>query len=302
MTLLAALLAMPAHLPRMILLVGNLDRAEFWALRPALEARAPCLVAESPDQAIGLLQEARRGRFPGNAEPEWIVLAQAYPGQFPAGDVHRLRLMAPLAPVVVVEGIWSAGQWRSGPFLTGVHRVSWLEFARKFPGQWDRYRRGEAGRAEWMLPPTASDEERILVAAQMPLPRGSGPAVIWAARFDSYQWISAICRHAGLATVWCRPGQALRLDGHWAAVFDGDESASAGGQWPELRRLAASVQGGPVVVLLGQPRPEDWRCARAAGATAILNKPVAIDQLLAALHARDALDAQAAPPAARDVR
>lgn len=270
----------------MILLVGDLDREEFRPLRPALEALAPCQVAESPAKAIGLLHDIGRGHSPRGAEPEWIVLAQAYPSQFRAEDVHRLRLLAPLAPVVVVEGPWSAGQWRSGPLLAGVHRVSWLEFARKLPGQWLRFRRGQARHAEWMLPATASDEERILAAAQTPLPRGQGAAVIWTPRFDSYRWISAICRLGGFATVWCRPGQHLRLDGRWAAVFDSDASAGAQSLWPQLRRMAASVHGGPVVVLTGQPRPEDCRHAHAAGATAVLNKPLAIDQLLAALSAQ----------------
>ncbi len=268
----------------MILLVGNLDRDEFRAVRPALEACDRCLVAETPAQAIGLLQDARKRQPAGNPEPEWIVLAQAYPGQFPPHDLDRLRLLAPLAPVVVVEGPWSAGQWRAGRGLAGVHRVSWLDFPRHLADQWHRFRRGETRNAEWMLPATASEEERILLAAQSPLPRGQGPVIIGAARFDSYQWISTVCRYAGLATVWCRPGQQPRLDGHWAAVFDADETASPQSQWPQLRRLAASVQGGPVVVLLGQPRPEDCRHAHAAGATAVLNKPLAIDQLLAALQ------------------
>ncbi len=268
----------------MILLVGNLDRDEFQAIRPALEAHTRCLVAETPAQALAALETARRPQLPPQAEPQWIVLAQAYPGQFGPEEVDRLRCLAPLAPVVVVEGPWSAGPWRSGRPLVGVHRVAWLDFPRKAPDQWHRFCRGEAAGTEWMLPPTASDEERTLAAAQAPGQRRHGQVVIWTARFDCYQWISTVCRHGGYATVWCRPGQHVRLDGPWAAIFDADGFSSLESPWEELRRLAASVHGGPVVVLLGEPRPEQCRVAHAHGATAVLNKPLAIEALWAALR------------------
>lgn len=268
----------------MILLIGNLDREEFREVRPALEALAPCLVVQSPAQAIIALQRARQRLLRGQLEPAWIVLAQAYPGQFGSQEVERLRRLAPLAPVVVVEGPWSAGLWRSGRPLAGVHRVSWLELASKVREEWDRFCRGDPAGAVWMLPATASDEERILVAAEKPLARCQGQAVIWASQAAAYEWISTICQQAGYATVWCQPGQRLRLDGRWVAVFDADGwQPSALSQWQELRQLACQVRGGPLVVLMGQPRPEDCRRARAAGATAVLNKPVAVETFLAAL-------------------
>lgn len=272
----------------MILLVGDLDRDEFRALRPILEACAPCLLAETPEQALDVVQAACKESQAGQAEPLWIVLALAYPGQFAAEGVNRLRRLVPLAPVVVVEGPWSAGQWRSGRPLAGVHRVSWLEFPRKAREQWNRFCCGEAARAQWMLPATASEEERILTAAQTPLPRAHGQAVICTPTFASYQWIAAICRYGGLATVWYRPAEHLRLDGDWVAVFDADGWACGESPWPQLRHLAARVRGAPTVVLMGQPRPEDCRRAQAAGATAVLNKPVPIEDLLAALAPRAA--------------
>ena len=268
----------------MILLIGDLDREEFRTLRPALEACAPCLVAQCPAQAVTALEAACNRASAGPLEPVWIVLAQAYPGQFSPDEVERLRRAAPLAPVVVIEGPWSAGPWRSGRPLAGVHRVSWVEAARQISDEWNRFCLGQATGAVCMLPATASDEERVLAAAQLPVVRRQGQVVIGTPQAACYEWISAICQHGGYATVWSRPGQRLRLDGPWKAIFDADGwEESLESRWAELRTLAAQVRGGPVVVLAGQPRPEDCQHALAAGGTAVLNKPVAVEALLTAL-------------------
>lgn len=53
----------------------------------------------------------------------------------------------------------------------------------------------------------------------------------------------------------------------------------------ELARLAAELSGAPVIALVGFPRVEDRDQILAAGASAVLSKPVLVDDVLWQLDA-----------------
>ena len=95
-------------------------------------------------------------------------------------------------------------------------------------------------------------------------------------------WLSSACRLRGYSTVWLAPGHTTKVAGAEAAIFDGcrcDEAELA--ELAELAGLLGSASGNPVPIvgLLDFPRIEDHARALAAGAAAVLSKPLAINDL-----------------------
>ena len=85
---------------------------------------------------------------------------------------------------------------------------------------------------------------------------------------------------------------ALGYDAVTLAAYDADRSPEVGiydvatciaDECEELRELTAKWPATRWIALAGFPREEDGRCAVAAGATAIVSKPLSIDDLAAAL-------------------
>ena len=93
--------------PISVLLVGDAERAEFAAIFQWLREHGETTVA--PDFAAAMQElEARDG------DPELIVLAQSWPGQFSPKQIERLRRLAPLARVDELLGSWCEGETRTG--------------------------------------------------------------------------------------------------------------------------------------------------------------------------------------------
>lgn len=251
-----------------ILLVGDTSRSEFHGACAALEGQARVTGFPDVETAAAALAE-------GSIAVDGIVLAQAYPDQFSAAAIDRLRRMAPLARLFTILGSWCEGETRSGHPLPGVIRIPWHQAAvcirREFPS-WFR----SLGSA-WGLPATATDEERLLVSIRAPLPIGKGLIAIWTRRPEMEGLLFDACRRGGYATAWLHPRQPMRVQGAVAAVYDGARMDVAGRA--ELARLAAEVRPAPVVALLDAPRIQDLRLAEELGAT-VLAKPFRIDELL----------------------
>jgi CheY-like chemotaxis protein len=209
-----------------------------------------------------------------------IVVAQALPGQFSHQAIDRLRRLAPLARVVGLMGSWCEGEMRTGAPWPGVVRTYWHQWAARCGRQFCRMAHGEC--CSWSLPPTATEEERLLADMNL-LPKGArtercrGLVVISAKSHEMAQWLSAACRSRGFATVWQRGPSAAQVQGAVAAIFD-----SAGldpDEYDDLGRLTSTLRPSPVVALLAFPRPEDRRRALSAGASAVVSKPLAVDNL-----------------------
>jgi hypothetical protein len=298
----------PSPLPLTILLVGDATRPEFRDARAQLERRGSVDAFDNVDAAVVALEQ-------GRVAPDVIVVTQAFPGQFSHAAIERLRRVAPLARVVALLGSWCEGEMRSGRPWPAV-RTYWHQWAPRCRRQFQHLVRGES--CSWALPPTATEEERVLADAsgQWPVASGRNEVDSWQSAVGSeseitspqplapspssnppspfplppssfvlirsrsremWSWLSAACRTRGGAAVWQRDGNVVEAIGATAAIFDATDFGAT--ESAELRRLAAALQPAPVVALLSFPRIEDHHRAIQSGASVVLSKPVAVEDL-----------------------
>lgn len=251
-----------------ILLVGNTDRSEFRQARAALEASGRVTSVPEAESAAAALSQRQ-------VVPDVIVVAQSYPGQFSYQAIDRLRRLAPLARVLGLLGSWCEGEMRTGKPWPGAVRVYWHQWLPRCHQQLGRMRRGEC--SAWGLPITATEEERLLLAADDPPTDRQGLVAIYTRPFEMQDWLSAACRSRGYSTVWLRPPRPARVEGARAAIFDGPDCC--GGEFDELDHLCGTLAPAPVIALLDFPRIEDHHRALAAGAAAVVSKPLHLDDL-----------------------
>ena len=263
-----------------VLFVGDAEHREFREARACLDAMARVRQAADVADALTVLREG--------FVPEAIVVAQAFPDQFSIKKIDRLRRAAPLARLLGLLGSWCEGELRTGHPWPGVLRLYWHQFPAQCSREFARLQTGKG--STWGLPITAGNEERLLAAepAESGLSAERGLIIIWSRRFEMQDWLSSACRLRGHSTVWLAPGHAPKVAGAQAAIFDGcrcDEVEIA--EIEKLAGLLGSVSGVtgvsgkpvPMVGLLDFPRIEDHARAMAAGAAAVLSKPLDIDDL-----------------------
>ena len=262
----------PAAAPIAVLLVGNSGRTEFRESRAQLESLA-CVRPTSDVEAA--LEVLRQGFV-----PEVIVVAQSFPDEFSIAAVDRLRRAAPLARVLGLMGSWCEGEVRTGRPWPAAPRLYWHQF----PAQCNRELAGLHGGtgSTWGLPLTAGDEERLLASQETIESAACGLVVVWSRRFEMQDWLSQACHLRGYATIWLAPQRTTKVAGAKAAIFDGCRADDVEiGEMRNLSALAGHTHGKPVpiVALLDFPRIEDHARAMAAGAAAVLSKPLAVDDL-----------------------
>jgi hypothetical protein len=254
-----------------VLLIGDTTRREFQEACTALDEVADVTRVAGIEAAIA-------ARSVDQVSPHAIVLAQSYPGQFPAGEIERLRASAPLARLIALLGSWCEGEPRSGRPLPGIVRVYWYEaasrFRREFPSWFNRC-------SAWSLPITTTDEERMLASSVEPLPHGEGLVATWTRRPEMAELLADAFRSAGYATVWLHPRRPCKVQGAAAAIFDGDALDAATSD--ELKWFAGHVARLPLLVLLGAPRIQDVRAVKSLGGN-VLAKPFRVAELLWALR------------------
>ncbi|MGD0517939.1 MAG: hypothetical protein ABSA26_10430 [Thermoguttaceae bacterium] len=252
-----------------ILVLGEIDRPEFLGVRSTLKSlgRISCLTEVK--QAIKALEA-------GEIIPDVIVIAQAFPGQFSHQDADRLRRLAPLGRIVRLLGSWCEGEIRSGQPLPAAVRIYWHQWNARAGRELHRLIQGQC--PSWGLPETATEEERLLQSMAQTPRHGQGLIAIHARGFAMEDWLSTACRTCGYSTVRLRPAHYTLIEGAAAAVFDASDLR--GEELDQLRRLTGALGHTPVIALLGFPRIEDERRALAAGAAAVLSKPLYLDDLL----------------------
>jgi DNA-binding NarL/FixJ family response regulator len=251
-----------------ILVLGEIDRPEFFGVRSMLESlgRISCLTEVK--QAITALEA-------GEIIADVIIIAQAFPGQFSHQDADRLRRLAPLGRIVRLLGSWCEGETRSGQPLPAAVRIYWHQWNVRAGRELHRLIQGQC--PSWGLPVTATEEERLLQSTAQTPRHGQGLIAIHARGFAMEDWLSAACRACGYSTVRLRPPHYTRIEGAAAAVFDASDLR--GEELDQLHRLRDALGRTPVVVLLDFPRIEDHCRAIAAGAAAVLSKPLNLDDL-----------------------
>ncbi len=276
-----------------ILVLGDTTRPEFRETRACLGRWGTVVECSDADSAAAALSE-------GSFSPDVIVAAQAFPGQFSHQTIDRLRRSAPLARVVGLMGSWCEGEMRSGSPWPATVRMYWHQW----PAHGDRQLRllAMGQPCSWALPLTATEEERLMADAALPwrLPtcatawnkqcRGqiSEPALLVpssgtlvAIRSHSREmadWLSAVCRSRGLATIWQRDPVFARVEGAAAAIFDGTDLCNE--ECDALRRFVIALRPAPVIALSSFPRIEDHGRALSAGASVVLSKPLLVEYLL----------------------
>ncbi len=257
-----------------ILFLGDLRQPEFRDARAGMEEFGAVHEAATPAAAEAALAD-------GAVAADVIVVAQAFPGQFSPQAIDRLRRRAPLARIVGLLGSWCEGEMRSGSPWPAVARTYWHQWPTRSRREFSRLAQGR--RCSWALPPTASEEERLLVDTEESQPRRQGLVAIRSTSFETTDWLSAACRHRGFATAWQRDADFGRLSGATAAIFDGTDFSDR--ERVELERLAVALRPAPVIVLLAFPRRDDHRRAISSGAAAVLSKPVSAEDLFWQLDA-----------------
>ncbi len=254
--------------PLAILIVGDTDRAEFRDARRELDRWGSVTAAGSIAEAAAALEGS-------SYAPAVIVIAQAYPGEFPSEAVEQLRRRAPLARFVALLSPWCEGETRSGRPWPGGIRVYWHQWPARAARELARIASGLF--SSWSLPATASEEERCLALSGEAINIRDGLVAVISPHPAMQEWIAAACRRQGFATVPVRPQSEISVGEVVVAIFDGSEAQ--GVELAELRRWAAAVAPAPLIALLDFPRVEDRDRALAAGAAAVLSKPFVLEDL-----------------------
>ena len=270
-----------------VFFLGNSAWPEFQAAVAAIERCADLTVARDVDAAAAAMEA-------GRTTPDLLVIAQVYPGEFSPDAVDRLRRLAPLAPVVGLLGSWCEGEMRSGQPWPGSARVYWHQWPARC--RRELLRIAEGANSVWTLPATATDEERLLVEIEdrckkssrhaphavrhgtRSVPATMGVVVLVTRQRAMYEWLADALRPWCDATVWLHPARPAVVQGAAAVVLDGTDGC--GNELEQIGDLAARFRPAPLVVLLDFPRFEDQQRVLAAGATAVLAKPLLVEDLL----------------------
>jgi hypothetical protein len=245
-------------------------------------------------------QQAMEGFAAGGIVPDLIVLAPSYPGRYPADLPDRLRSAWPLCRILALLGSWCEGELRSGNIWPSVVRLYWHQWPARAERELSRMARGQC--PSWGLPVTATEEERLQASAGpfcgnprscqgdspifaghscalAPAKIGAVPrfAAIVSRKLANYQWLAAACRQRGWATVWIEDMRQSHVQGVHAVLLDGISTDAE--QLEAIRRIVQRFHPARLTVLADFPRIEDVTQMQAAGAAAVLAKPVLLEDL-----------------------
>jgi CheY-like chemotaxis protein len=261
-----------------ILLIGDTRRREFRRAGETLRALGQVTEVRTAPAAVEVLEA-------GALVPDLLVIAQRFPGEFSCEVVERLRRLSPLARVVGLLGSWCEGEMRSGRPWPAAIRLYWHQWVPQADRQLRKMLDGEC--SAWDLPMTATEEERLLldsqcsadrqIADQQGADRRRGLVAVYTWPVEMAELLSAAVCSRGCSAVWLRPPRGARVEGAIAGIFDGSDLR--GGELDELRHLRDALAPAPVIALLDLPRIEDHDGALAAGAAAVVSKPLSVKDL-----------------------
>lgn len=275
----------PSMIPRCVLWVGGTQGAELGMAHRWLESRARVVVADTPAAAAAAIDQA------GCGAPVLAVFATDRPGRHSLDDVVLVARQWPLAAVVSVAASLTDGRRRSGPALPGIEDVPWHDLAGRLERWFADLAAGRPGQLG--LPATARREERILAASDglresRAAQTGEPAAVSVAAmRADDLEGLVDLLSLSGRKVVRRVRGRP-RLD-EPAALLVWDVGCLTEEDLAWLRMLVANRPGLAVVLLESFPRGDATEAALAAGARAVLGRPVTLEALEGALARLEAM-------------
>jgi len=254
--------------PKRVLLVGDYQHPDFRDTVAWLQAHTQ-LTATA---AIAAAQQHLTSQPP----PAAIIIAEAHPSRFAQRQVEQLHAASPVSRLVALLGTWCEGELRSGRPWSGVTRVYWHQALARFTAELTPAARGIS--SLWSLPRTTTPVEQLLLQAHDEGPRGPGLVAIHTPWLTLFESLSDACQLGGRATVWLCSGQTPRLQGLSALIWDAGDCRAGAEQL--LADLVARYRPPQVVALLDFVRQAAYDRVRAAGATAVLGKPLLIRDLL----------------------
>lgn len=264
---------------------------------------AACLAELRPLAEICSFVDPRQAARNLADDPSWdlAMMAQARPGERSQAELEALQSAAPLMPIVVLLGSWSAGELRSGRPLRGAWRCYYHQFRTRLLPEIRRWRVGAP--PAW-LDPRADEEQWFDVATESAVDdfqdatdrlRRPSPLIALAGPYLLRETARDLCRALGCATVEFdfranlrgRRGtqgvllsdadSELRLRGITAAVWSGDSMSPV--EATRLARLAALVHPAPTLAALAWPQGRDEGVARQAGASQVVGQPLLLSDL-----------------------
>jgi hypothetical protein len=220
------------------------------------------------------------------AWPTLVLLASDVPSRWSLADAVRIARCWPLAPLVSVASSLVEGRRRSGPPLPGIEEVPWSDLPSRLAGWLADLACGRPGTLG--LPATARREDRVLEAATRlrrgPAPDSPAPTVsVAAARPADLESLGDLLAAAGYAVARQTCGRPPLDEPADVLVWDVECCSDDDLSW--LRMLAANRPRLAVILVTSFPRLEIVAAAAAAGAVAVLGRPLAIESLGGALIA-----------------
>lgn len=220
------------------------------------------------------------------AWPALVLLAGDGPARWSLDDAVRISRRWPLAPLISVASSLVEGRRRSGPALPGVEEVPWCDLPARLAGWLADLAAGRRGTLG--LPVTARREDRVIEAAaglrRSPAADVPGPTVsVAATRPADLEGLGDLLAAAGYTIARRSCGRPPLDEPADILVWDVERCSDEQLSW--LRMLAANRPALVVVLVASFPRREVVEAATAAGAAAVLGRPLALESLAGALVA-----------------
>lgn len=229
---------------KQVLFIGDATHAEFRSVVTWLREYCDWTACDAPLSAIEWSRHQRQS-------PDAVVLAEARPGMFQQSDVHLLQATFPDSRLVGLLGAWCEGELRTAPTWQGIRRLYWHQF----------------------LPRMA----RELTPSVMSRMTG-GTVLIQACSTEAFLAIADACSAGGFRAVRFLPTGVEVPPFSLAGIWDCQQSVSR--EAGALAQFVQQLHPTPVLALMGFPRSDDESAVLATGATAVMSKPYALEDLL----------------------
>jgi len=254
--------------PPRLLLIGDSSSDEF---RRAIES-----LAGADRVAVAELNAASQVLATDPRPFDLVVLLQSWPGEFSHEQVARMAQLAPLSRMVRLAGSWCEGEGRSGVSGAAAMRIYWHQWPSRAGDAMTRL--GDGGCPIWGLPLTATEDERLLAQVTRLHARRHGTVIIASHDPEMADWLAAAAPMRGYQPVCVEPIPGrVRANGVAAALWDASQFHEE--QAESLQAFVRSLGNAPLIALLNFPRAEDYLRALAAGAAAIISKPLLLSDL-----------------------